>query len=156
MNSNLLSSQTALSSLEGTWHVNMSNFNMWLKGNKLNPRFNYTIQTKRKRVGLMDVVSYYQNEKQKVIKGFDTPLNDQATRFLWKGKGLLFLFRSKWEILFQNDTWKVIHFEKTLFTKEGYDVISRQKNFDEVTIKEIRQKLKELGIEKELLVISQQ
>ncbi|MES2567192.1 MAG: hypothetical protein V4565_10020 [Bacteroidota bacterium] len=151
-----MSSQNSLSKLEGSWYVNMSNFKMWLTGSKVNPKFNYTIQTKGNIVGLKDVVSYRHNKREKTIQGFDTPLNNEATSFSWRGNGFLFLFKSKWEIVYQNDVWKVIHFEKTLVTDEGYDVISRLKNMDEKSLTEIRQKLTELGIHKELTVIQQQ
>lgn len=135
-----------LSALEGTWYVNMSNFKMWLKGNKHHPAFIYTIQTRKGVRGFKDVVSYTKNGKTKQIVGFDKPENDQATRFTWRGKGLLALFKSKWEIVYQTDDWVLIHFQKTLATAEGYDVISRKKSFDQETIAAIQLKLKELGI----------
>lgn len=148
--------QNPMAKLEGTWYVNMSNFKMWLKGNKLNPQFNYSIQVKGDVTGLKDVVSYSKNQKIKTIIGFDKPLNIGATKFVWRGKGLLFLFKSKWEIIYQTNEWTLIHFEKTLATKEGYDVISRQKNFNDEMINSIKLKLKELGITEELTVIKQQ
>lgn len=147
--------QTPLSALEGTWYVNMSNFKMWLKGNKHNPTFTYTVQNKSNGLGLKDVVSYMKNGKEKYIIGFDTPTDEQAMSFVWRGKGLLCLFKSKWEILYKNEFWTVIHFQKTLFTAEGYDVISRQKHMDANMIKSIHLKLKELGITRELTVIQQ-
>ena len=147
--------QNPLARLEGTWYVNLSNFKMWLKGNKHNPSFTYTIATKKNVVGLKDDVSYHKNKKQKHIIGFDKPLNDQATSFVWCGKGLLTLFKSKWQIIFQTEEWTLIHFEKTLATAEGYDVISRQKNMNADMVNAIRIKLKELGIINDLQVISQ-
>ncbi|MES2513469.1 MAG: hypothetical protein V4580_04965 [Bacteroidota bacterium] len=150
-----LIAQNALTKLEGTWYVNMSNFKMWLKGDKINPKFNYTLQIKGKVTGLKDVVGYQKNNKNKTIVGFDKPEDDAATKFIWRGKGLLFLFKSKWEILFQNSHYTIIHFQKTIATAEGYDVISRQKSFDELTLNAIKSKLKELGIKEELTVIKQ-
>jgi hypothetical protein len=147
--------QNSLNKLEGTWYVNMSNFKMWLTGNKLYPKFTYTLQVKGKVVGLKDVVSYRKNNKEKTIVGFDKPEDSTATKFTWRGKGLLFLFKSKWEILYQNDQYTVIHFQKTIATAEGYDVISRGKNLDVVTVEAIKLKLKELGITEELHTIKQ-
>ena len=141
--------------LEGTWYVNMSNFKMWLKSNNHNPRFTYTLKIRKGITGLHDVVSYNKHIKEKQITGFDKPLNKEATSFVWRGKGLLALFKSKWEILYQNETWTVIHFQKTLFTAEGYDVISRQKSFEEPMLESIRLKLKELKIVDNLQVIKQ-
>lgn len=145
-----------LNKLEGVWYVNMSNFKMWLKGNKHNPRFTYALKVRKGITGLDDVVSYNQSAKEKQIKGFDKPLNESATAFVWRGKGLLILFKSKWEIVYQNDTWAVIHFQKTLFTAEGYDVISRQKNVEEPILENIRLKLKELKVADNLQVIKQE
>jgi hypothetical protein len=151
-----LIAQSSLSHMEGTWYVNMSNFKMWLKGDKLYPKFNYSIKTKGNSIGLKDVVSYQKNKKEKTIIGFDKPENTPSTRFTWRGKGLLFLFKSKWEIVFQNSHYTIIHFQKTIATAEGYDVISREKKMDELAIAAIKAKLKELGITEELTVIKQE
>jgi hypothetical protein len=144
-----------LARLEGTWYVNMTNFKMWLKGNKLNPQFIYALQTKGGVAGLNDIVRYDQRGKEKLIKGFDKPANEHATKFIWRGNGLLALFKSTWEILYQNDQWAIIHFGKTAATAEGYDVISRQKRLDDAMLAAIRLKLKELGITQELTLLKQ-
>lgn len=144
-----------LTALDGTWYVNMSNFKMWLKGHKHNPAFTYTLAEKNGTKGLKDVVTYTQKSKAKQIVGFDRPENEEATRFTWRGKGLLALFKSKWEIIYSTKDWTLIHFEKTLATAEGYDVISRSKQLSPETIALIKTKLRELGIP-ELTLISQQ
>lgn len=144
-----------LAALEGTWYVNLSNFKMWLKGNKHNPAFTYTLAEKKGKRGLTDVVSYTKKGKSKQIVGFDKPENEQATTFTWRGKGLLALFKSKWKIVYSTKDWTLIHFEKTLATAEGYDVISRTKNLSPETMAAIKAKLKELGVP-ELTLISQQ
>jgi hypothetical protein len=144
-----------LAALEGTWYVNMSNFKMWLKGTKHNPAFTYTLAEKKGKKGLTDVVSFTKKGKSKQIIGFDKPENEQATKFTWRGKGLLALFKSKWEILYSTNNWTLIHFEKTLATAEGYDVISRSKHLSSETMVAIKAKLKELGVP-ELTLISQQ
>lgn len=145
----------SLTALEGTWYVHMSNFKMWLKGNKHNPAFTYTLAERKGRKGLKDVVTYTKKNRTKQIVGFDRPENEQATKFTWQGKGLLALFKSKWEIVYSTKNWTLIHFEKTLATAEGYDVISRSKHFSPETIAEVNTKLRELGIS-ELTPISQQ
>lgn len=144
-----------LAALEGTWYVNMSNFRMWLKGNKHHPAFTYKLAEKNGKRGLKDVVSYTKKNKTKYIVGFDRPENEQATRFTWRGKGLLVLFKSKWEIVYSTNDWKLIHFEKTLATAEGYDVISHNKSFSPEAVSDIKAKLTELGVP-ELTLISQQ
>lgn len=142
-----------LAALEGTWYVNMSNFKMWLKGNKHNPAFTYTLTEKKGIRGLKDVVTYTKKSKSKQIVGFDKPENEEATRFTWRGKGLLALFKSKWEIVYSTNNWALIHFEKTLATAEGYDVISRSKHLGSETITAIKAKLKELDIPHLTLIV---
>lgn len=144
-----------LAALEGTWYVHMSNFKMWLKGNKHNPAFTYTLAEKKGKRGLTDVVTYTKKNKTKQIIGFDRPENEQATRFTWRGKGLLALFKSRWEIVYSNKDWTLIHFEKTLATAEGYDVISRSKQLSAEETESVKLKLRELGIP-ELTLIPQQ
>jgi hypothetical protein len=143
----------SLARWEGIWYVNMSNFKLWLKGDKTNPRFDYALQTKSGETGLRDVVRYTKSGKEKTIRGFDRAVNAGATKFVWQGNGLLFLFKSKWEILFESEDWVLVHFQKTLATAEGYDVISRRPDMDEETIGAIRAKLQEWGIVAELTLL---
>ena len=147
--------EDSLKKLEGTWYINMTNFKMWLTGKKTNATFNYWIQKKSGVVGLKDHVIYTQRKKTKAYKGFDKPLNENATSFVWKGDGLLFFIKTKWQIIYQNNQYAIVHYDKTFATKAGYDVISREKNFDEATINSIKVKLKELDINEELTVIKQ-
>lgn len=119
---------------------------MWLRGNKHFPAFTYGLATKRGRRGLTDVVSYEKKGKTHFIKGFDLPSDTNATAFTWRGKGLLGLFESKWRIVFRHNDWMLIHFEKTLATPEGYDVISRDKALSNKQRVFIAVKLHELNI----------
>jgi lipocalin len=137
-----------LKNLEGKWYVQYTNFPMWLKGDKQQPTFNYSILQKNKMIGLYDEVRYIQNGKEKSIVGFDTPLSTDNTKFSWRGKGLLYLFVSKWQILYVNDinTWAIIGFEKTLATPKGYDVITRSENINSAEHIEIQKKMEELNI----------
>ena len=143
-----------LSQMEGKWYVTRSNFKMWLKKDNRNPSFNYSIVTENGHIGLHDVVAYNKKKKFKKLVGFDKPLNSSNTSFVWRGKGLLSLFKSKWDILYFDDEIMIIHFEKTLFTAEGYDVVSRHKTLDPVIAARIYEKLKELGLN-DLLIIGQ-
>lgn len=146
-----------LSELEGKWFVIRSNFPMWLKGNKINPSFQYSIITKRKNPVLLDEVRYQKKSKSKSIVGYDKPVNAQNTSFVWRGKGILGGVKSKWSILYLEPTqkWMIIHFKKTAFTPEGYDVISKAKNVDLNTDQDILNKLKELKVDEKLSVIHQ-
>jgi hypothetical protein len=144
-----------LEMLEGRWHIILTNFPMWLKGDKQNPTFNYKIAIKNGIKGLMDSVEYLKNGSIKSINGFDKPLNNSNTAFEWNGNGLLGLLSSKWQVLHLDtkDNWAIIYFEKTLFTPKGYDVIAREKNVGEETLKKINNKLKDLKIGENLTKI---
>ncbi|WMX12926.1 lipocalin family protein [Aureispira sp. CCB-E] len=146
-----------LQDLEGRWYINQSNFPMWLKGNKANPTFNYTLQEKKGQKGLLDIVQYQQNGKTKSIKGYDTVLDANNRKFMWRGKGLLAMLTSKWEILHlaPDQSWAIIYFQKTLFTPNGYDVISRQKKLSLAQEQAIDTQLKQLNISTNLVTIQQ-
>lgn len=142
----------------GKWYINMSSFPMWLKGNKTNPTFNYSLETKDEVKGLHGNVQYLKKGKPKSIEGFDKPENEYNTSFLWRGQGILRAFKSRWEIIAYDpeNKWAIMHFEKTGFTPEGYDLFSRQKQPDTNTLKEMQKKLKELGLEGKLTAIKQE
>ncbi|MGB0863768.1 MAG: hypothetical protein ACPGXZ_12675, partial [Saprospiraceae bacterium] len=125
----------------------LTNFPMWLKGNRIDPTFNYTIQKMNGITGLKDEVLFIKNGKEKAITGFDTPLNEGNTKFEWRGNGWMKILKSRWEILFLTEKWGIIFFEKTLFTPKGYDVIARNENLSEELLTEINAKLKALKID---------
>ena len=147
----------SLSSLEGTWYIHFSDFPMWLKGDKQYPTFTYTIKRRKGVVGLKDEVRYVKNNRAKSINGFDTPVAAHPGAFVWRGDGLLALLKSTWDILYLNPegTWAIIHFEKTLFTPEGYDVMARSEQLSEKMGEEIQEKLSELGLFFRMKVIAQ-
>lgn len=142
--------------LEGKWYIILSNFPMWLKGDKTNPTFNYKVAERDGVMGLTDEVKYTQNGRTKSINGFDKPLNTGNTSFEWRGNGLLSLLSSKWQILYVDTTenWAIIYFEKTLFTPKGYDVICREKQPNSLIMRKIEEKLRELKINEKLKKIS--
>ena len=146
-----------LQSLEGTWYIHFSDFPMWLKGNKQYPTFTYTIKRRKGVVGLKDEVRYLKKGRPKSINGFDTPVDANPGSFVWRGDGLLALLKSKWNILYLDPegTWAIIHFEKTLFTPEGYDVMARSEQLSEKMRQDIQEKLSELGLLSWMKVIAQ-
>lgn len=103
-----------LSYLAGVWYIVLSNFPMWTKGDKIKPNFNYNIETKNGIRGLSDEVKFLKNGKTKSIKGWDRPTDQENTKFIWRGSGLLSIAKSQWEILYRSEdfSWMVIHFEK--------------------------------------------
>jgi lipocalin len=147
----------SLPSFEGRWYINMSNFPMWLKGDKINPTFNYSLETKDGVAGLHADVQYYKKDKRKHVEGFDKPQNEFNTAFLWRGSGILKIVKSRWEIVAwePSENWAIMHFEKTGFTPEGYDLFSRNKQLEATVMKSINKKLAELGIEGKLSAIRQ-
>lgn len=87
---------------------------------KTNPTFNYTIMERKGDTVLLDEVKYLKKGKNKTIVGYDKTLDDSNTRFIWRGKGLLFIAKSKWEIIYISDNhrWAIIHFKKTLLHRK--------------------------------------
>ncbi len=146
-----------LHDLEGKWFIHQSNFPMWLKGDKTSPTFNYAIIEKKRSLYLSDKVSYLKNGKVKNINGIDKPLDAANREFVWSGNGLLSLLKSKWKILHLElkEEWAIIFFKQTLFTPQGYDVISRKPVLSPEVAQKIASKLKELGVEQILQPIRQ-
>lgn len=147
----------SLSDLEGKWFINQSNFPMWTKGKKTNPTFNYKKAEADQKWVLMDEVQYNKKDKSKTIRGIDYPKNEENTTFVWRGHGILRLLKSKWEIIYYDNTnqYMIIHFRRTLFTPEGYDVVSRSKTLSGDLKSIITEKLKVYGIEN-LSIIKQE
>lgn len=151
------STNISLDSLEGKWYIHYSNFPMWTKGDKQYPNFNYTTVERKDESILLDVVEYKKNGNSKTIKGKDKILNSENSKFKWRGKGLLWFFVSKWEIVYfdESTNWAIIKFEKTFFTPAGYDVISKSKVLDDKVLQAIDLKLSEIGLKEELSRIPQ-
>jgi hypothetical protein len=131
--------QSIFTTLVGTWFICYTNFPMWLKGDKTNPTFNYTITHKGDKV-LLDEVKYLKNGKQKTITGSDYQNEKDSTAFTWRGKGILGLLKSHWRVALidPKGQWAVIAFSKTLFTPAGVDIICRTPEISESTLEEIR------------------
>lgn len=136
---------TFMKMLAGTWFIISTNFPMWLDGKKTNPSFTYTISEKNGKTGLIDEVRYEKNGKTKTIKGFDTPDEANEQAFTWRGKGLMAIAKSEWEVRMIDTTagWAVIWFSKTLFTPEGVDIISRSTQMDSTTLNQIKDRMLE-------------
>ncbi|MFN8344086.1 MAG: lipocalin family protein [Spirosomataceae bacterium] len=134
--------ENLLTLLVGTWFIHATNFPMWLKGDKVNPTFNYSLVAEREGV-LLDEVKYRQNGKEKSIVGYDTQNSSDSSVFVWRGKGLLHLLKSEWKVALMDEAgqWAVIRFSKTLFTPEGVDIISRSSSLSPATLEQIKTKM---------------
>lgn len=131
--------------LIGTWFICSTNFPMWTNGNKINPTFNYTLEKKGGKEVLFDEVKYIQKGKSKSIKGYDRQDEKDPSKFTWKGKGLLFIAKSHWQVVLKDPkgNWAVIHFSKTLFTPEGVDVICRKPKLEDAEFEQILKGMQE-------------
>lgn len=113
--------------LTGTWYVNYSITYTAL------PPSNPTADSSPPR--LDDLVEYQTltSDKIKTIQGIDTPSGADTRAWDWRGKGWLKIASSHWEFLDWDDKrgegeeWAVIWFQKTIFTPEGIDILSRSK-----------------------------
>lgn len=123
-----------LADFSGKWHVHFTSFPMWLGTRRQHPTLNYTVAERRGKSGLHDVVSYRKNGKTKHITGFDTPLDSTLARFSWRGKGLLGLLSSRWEVAYVSPErdFMVLKFTKTFLTAGGYDLIGRDSTLTRV------------------------
>lgn len=128
--------------LNGEWYITHSNFPMWLKGTKSDPTLNYA-STPRPGV-LEDIVRYAEKGKQKVISGTDKAQNSTLV-FEWRGKGLLYLLKSRWKVEYISERdWMILSFEKTLLTPAGHDMASRRKQVRPEQLEQMETKFKEL------------
>ncbi|MBR9919248.1 MAG: lipocalin family protein [Bacteroidetes bacterium] len=142
-----------LEDLAGRWHILLTNFPMWLKGDKAAPSFNYI----PREDGLNDRVQYIKNGKEKSIEGFSKVVTPDNRNFVWRGKGLLWLFRSKWQIDFmaRDKSWMIVSFARTLFTPAGYDVVCRQAEPDADSKEHMEQILRSMGLQETLKAVKQ-
>ena len=111
--------------LPGVWNVRSTNFPMWLTRERKSPRFSYDLVSENP-LTLRDDVSYLTADNaEKHIVGTDKWAHDH---FVWRGKGLLKIARSRWSIAGGNDdhTALAIRFDKTMFTPAGLDIIVRE------------------------------
>jgi hypothetical protein len=125
--------------LLGTWHILLSTFPMWRGDDRENPRFHYgELPPENGAVALSDRVSFHRGGKEREILGIDVQDAAQPNRFVWKGKGLLRLFSSRWAVehLHPGGEWALISFEATLVTPAGIDVITRAPALPEASARE--------------------
>jgi lipocalin len=128
------------SSLAGTWYVLESTFPMWLEGKKTDPSFTYDLIAGDEQQRMNDLVRYLNEGEPDSIAGVDTPDPEDSSHFTWRGKGLLFLFKSDWYVVMRapDRSWAVIYFSSTIATPEGMDIIARAKTLPEETLSQIR------------------
>ncbi|CAF0714175.1 unnamed protein product [Adineta steineri] len=122
----------------GLWHILATNLNMWK--DKLTPTITYSIhdQLPDGRVRLNDLVEYYSKRpcvgyRPTSLEGIDTQLPSKASRYQWRGDGILKLFTSEFGFVFvDNETtsdrpyqWVAIICSSTLFSSGGINLMTR-------------------------------
>ena len=126
--------------LTGTWNVIYSTLPMWK--DRRNVRITYTAlppsdPTVDSPVPRLDDLVTYQtltSDKNMTIQGIDTPSGGDTIAWDWRGKGWLNIVTSHWEFIDwangpnEEDQWAVLWFQKTIFTPERVDIISRSKD----------------------------
>ncbi|KAK7515485.1 hypothetical protein IWZ03DRAFT_379564 [Phyllosticta citriasiana] len=156
--------------LAGTWHVTHSTLPMW--SSKRNVTITYTPLPSTDPIKLDDLVEYAlankPGDKRKSVHGIDAPAqlghNDgegDGWAWDWRGKGLLKIASSRWEVLGYGDEaqagatgaggqdvnqWVVTYFASTLFTPAGIDIYSRSAGgLRPETVSDILSALSDLG-----------
>lgn len=127
----------------GKWYVHFTDFNMWLRGDKLYPTFTYTKENDR----ILDEVSYMKKGRVKTILGYDKVLDNGS--FIWRGKGILKPLYSEWFIDYvsEDGSWMLIYFKPTLLTQEGYDIIAKDEVLSKETLDDILFLLSEMDLD---------
>ncbi len=134
-----------------------TNYPMWLNPKNKNPYFDYSnFREENGKLKFDDCVTYSKSNKEKKIKGRETQKNANELKFVWRGKGLLSLFKSKWRVIASDKEgrWIAIYFTRTLVSPEGVDIIARKKNLTDNEIKGIIAHLEKAYIKKEIKILN--
>ena len=103
----------------GTWFVVRTSSPFWRTRD--NPTVTYTPLSDGR---VVDTVRYTRRGNVRLVHGLDEPMPDGG----WKWRGVTALTRlasSRWRVLHGEEEWAVTHFDRTLFTPEGWDVYAR-------------------------------
>ena len=122
----------SLSTLEGRWHVIATTFPMWR--DRCDVTFSYGTRTEH---SVSDVVAFTDPKgTPDTIEGVDTQHDTVPTHLTWRGRGVLSLFTSEWDVVAvaEDASWVVLAFGATLATPAGVDVIARAPTLDQQTI----------------------
>jgi hypothetical protein len=143
--------KNSVSLLEGKWHLVASNFSTWIQGTKTDPGNVYSdFRIQGHSLRFNDLITFKKNNTVKKIKGKLKQKNSDKLEFVWRGKGVFFIFRSKWQVIASDSEgqWIALYSPGTLTSLEGVDIISREKGLPEKKIKDIIAHLNKLYIKK--------
>ncbi|OPB43129.1 hypothetical protein A0O28_0087650 [Trichoderma guizhouense] len=142
--------------LSRTWSVTHSTLSMWRAARNVRITYKPLPPKADGRLRIDDLVEYEPSDKAGALKsvaGVDTQSPGDGG-WDWRGKGWLFFVGSHWELLGwgeetladgRTERWAVTWFAPTLFTKEGLDIYSDQREgLSEATYGKIDQALRGL------------
>lgn len=104
--------------VSGTWYVVRTSLPFWRR--RTDPSVTYAPLPDGR---VVDTVRYLSRGRPKLVVGVDVPDGEE---WVWRGiTPLTRLTSSRWQVVQAQDEWALTHFEKTLFTPEGWDVYCR-------------------------------
>lgn len=146
----------SVSLLEGRWYVVATNFSLWLNGAYSNPGNNYTnFRIRNNKLRFDDLIVFSKEGKEKNLKGKLVQKDPVKLDFIWRGKGLFFIYKSKWRVI-ANDSeggWIVLYSAKTFTSPEGIDILSRNKKMSDNEIKNIIAHIDKIYLKKEMRIL---
>ncbi|KAH7159696.1 hypothetical protein B0J13DRAFT_539462 [Dactylonectria estremocensis] len=151
------SSAPGLDWLTASWTVTHSTLSMWRSARNVRITYKPLPANSSGSARLDDLVEYEPLGKEGVLKsvaGVDTQASGGKAGWDWRGKGMLVLITSHWEVLGWGEAttaegirerWAVTWFAPTLFTSEGLDVYcDRKEGLSPETYAAIREALEAL------------
>ncbi|KEF52511.1 uncharacterized protein A1O9_11353 [Exophiala aquamarina CBS 119918] len=136
-----------VSFLQGKWHVTHSTLPMW----KTNRNVTITYKSLENNAEVLDDLVEYQplnSDKRKRVEGVDTPDAETVAAYSWRGRGLLKIASSHWQVLGYGEEdggWAVTYFAKTLFTPAGVDIYARRKGgLSEELLEQIKEEIRKV------------
>lgn len=109
------------------WDIVSPTFSMWTDGKREQPSITYT-KLNDLPLTVNNQVKFLKDGKEKTIEGIEKYKDGQ---FIWRGKGLLKIFKSTWHIVYLDDDILNIKFGSTLITEAGLDILVRDKSRSE-------------------------
>ncbi|KAH6896776.1 hypothetical protein B0T10DRAFT_475075 [Thelonectria olida] len=146
----------ALDWLTTTWSVTHSTLSMWRSARNVRITYKLLPASSMGFPRLDDLVEYEPSNKEgarKTVAGIDTQAAGPSS-WNWRGKGMLTLIKSHWEVLGWGEVktatgkerWAVTWFAPTMFTNEGFDVYcDRKEGISDETYEAIREALGKLS-----------
>jgi len=134
--------------LPGSWSIRATNFPFWLSGERVDGVLNYELNGTDPLI-FADTVTYAKPDgTAKKIVGID---RWTGQGFVWHGKGILSLLSSRWTVTGGSDDLNIlaIHYDKSLVTPAGIDIIVREGHRAEEARSLVAQRTDQFGLSAE-------